>query len=34
VIITLSQGLYTVMLDGASGETGIGLFEIYVLENR
>ncbi|MAM91187.1 MAG: hypothetical protein CMI15_06885 [Opitutaceae bacterium] len=23
-----------VVLDGASGETGIGLFEIYVLEDR
>jgi len=34
MIVTLSQGLYTVVLDGASGETGIGLFEIYVLQNR
>ena len=34
MITTLGEGLYTVVLDGAAGETGIGLFEIYVLENR
>ncbi len=32
MLVTLGTGLYTVVLDGASGETGIGLFEIYVLD--
>lgn len=32
MLVTLDQGLYTVVLDGAAGETGIALFEIYVLE--
>ena len=34
MITTLGEGLYTVVLDGASGDLGIGLFEIYALENR
>lgn len=32
MIVTLGAGLYTVVLEGASGETGIALFEIYVID--
>ncbi len=32
MLVSLGQGLYTVVLDGASGETGIGMFEIYVID--
>jgi len=32
MLVTLGQGLYTVVLDGAAGQTGIALFEIYVVE--
>jgi hypothetical protein len=32
LLVTLGQGLYTVILDGAAGETGIALFEIYVID--
>jgi len=32
MLVTLGQGLYTVILYGAAGETGIALFEIYVID--
>ncbi len=33
MLVTLAQGLYTVVLNGAAGQTGVALFEIYVLED-
>jgi len=32
MLVTLGQGLYTVILDGGAGDTGIALFEIYVID--
>lgn len=32
MLVTLGQGLYTVILDGGAGYTGIALFEIYVID--
>jgi hypothetical protein len=30
--VTLGQGLHTVILDGGVGDTGMALFEIYVID--
>ncbi|QXD33738.1 hypothetical protein [Candidatus Pelagisphaera phototrophica] len=32
MLVTMGQGLYTVILDGGVGDTGIELFEIYVTD--
>ena len=32
MIVTVGEGVYTVIMSGVSGATGVGLFEIFVLD--